>query len=43
MHKIRAEYSRQQAVVIPSPARKEVPELASAWVMKEVPTSQVKK
>lgn len=37
MHKIRADYGNYQAVVIPSPARREVPELANAWVMKEVP------
>lgn len=37
MHKIRADYANYQAVVIPSPARREVPELANAWVMKEVP------
>lgn len=36
-HKIRADYGNYQAVVIPSPARREVPELANAWVMKEVP------
>jgi len=38
VHRIKAEYGRQHAVVIPSPARKEVPELANAWVLKEVPT-----
>jgi phenylpropionate dioxygenase-like ring-hydroxylating dioxygenase large terminal subunit len=37
-HRIADEYSRRQAVVIPSPARREIPELAHAWVMKEVPT-----
>ena len=37
MHRIRADYGNYQAVVIPSPARREVPELANAWVMKEVP------
>lgn len=37
MHLIKSDYSRHQAVVIPSPARREVPELASAWVLKEVP------
>lgn len=36
-HKIRADYANYQAVVIPSPARREIPELANAWVMKEVP------
>lgn len=36
-HKIAAEFNKVQAVVIPSPARREVPELAKAWVMKEVP------
>jgi phenylpropionate dioxygenase-like ring-hydroxylating dioxygenase large terminal subunit len=40
-HCIESEYSRHQAVVIPSPARKEVPELAHAWVLKEVPVKQV--
>jgi len=43
IHRIKADYGRQHAVVIPSPARKEVPELANAWVLKEVPTTQVKK
>jgi hypothetical protein len=38
MHKIQADYGNYQAVVIPSPARREIPELANAWVMKEVPT-----
>lgn len=38
MHLIQAEYANIKAVVIPSPARREVPELAAAWVMKEVPT-----
>lgn len=37
-HLIQAEYANIKAVVIPSPARREVPELAAAWVMKEVPT-----
>ena len=32
--------SRHQAVVIPSPARREIPELANAWVMKEVPVKK---
>ncbi len=36
-HKIASEYTHHQAVVIPSPARREIPELANAWVMKEVP------
>jgi hypothetical protein len=36
-HRIQTEFARQQAVVIPSPARREVAELAKAWVMKEVP------
>lgn len=35
---ISAEYANVKAVVIPSPARREVPELAAAWVMKKVPT-----
>ncbi|HEX2622792.1 MAG TPA: aromatic ring-hydroxylating dioxygenase subunit alpha [Phototrophicaceae bacterium] len=39
-HLIRAEYANVKAVVIPSPARREIPELANAWVMKEVPTKQ---
>lgn len=43
IHRIKAEYGRQHAVVIPSPARKEVPELANAWVLKEVPTTESKK
>lgn len=37
-HRIASDYARHQAVVIPSPARKEIPELAQAWVLKEVPT-----
>lgn len=37
-HLIQAEYANIKAVVIPSPARREVPELAAAWVLKEVPT-----
>ena len=37
MHKIQADYGNYQTVVIPSPARRENPELANAWVMKEVP------
>ncbi len=36
-HLIQSEYSRHQAVVIPSPARREIPELGNAWVVKEVP------
>ncbi|GIV83898.1 MAG: hypothetical protein KatS3mg052_0905 [Candidatus Roseilinea sp.] len=39
-HLIQAEYANIKAVVIPSPARREVPELAAAWVMKEAPTIQ---
>ena len=39
-HLIQSDYSRHQAVVIPSPARREVPELANAWVMKEVPVKK---
>jgi phenylpropionate dioxygenase-like ring-hydroxylating dioxygenase large terminal subunit len=39
-HKITSEYTHHQAVVIPSPARREIPELAKAWVMKEVPTTK---
>ncbi len=38
VRRIKQEYGRQRAVVIPSPARREVPELARAWVLKEVPT-----
>lgn len=41
-HLIESEYANVKAVVIPSPARKEIPELAKAWVMKEVPTRQLK-
>jgi hypothetical protein len=37
-HRIKGEGPTGEAVVIPSPARREVPELAHAWVMKEVPT-----
>lgn len=37
-HLIESQYANIKAVVIPSPARREVPELAKAWVMKEVPT-----
>ncbi|WP_322820199.1 aromatic ring-hydroxylating dioxygenase subunit alpha [Chloroflexus sp.] len=40
VRRIKQEYGRQRAVVIPSPARREVPELARAWVLKEVPTVQ---
>ncbi|NJN44728.1 MAG: hypothetical protein HC806_08430 [Anaerolineae bacterium] len=40
-HRIQTEFARQQAVVIPSPARREVAELAKAWVMKEVPVKKV--
>jgi hypothetical protein len=42
-HRIKTEFGRQHAVVIPSPARKEVPELAKAWVLREVPVKQVDK
>jgi phenylpropionate dioxygenase-like ring-hydroxylating dioxygenase large terminal subunit len=41
-HRIQAEYANVKAVVIPSPARREIPELAKAWVMKEVPVRQPK-
>jgi phenylpropionate dioxygenase-like ring-hydroxylating dioxygenase large terminal subunit len=41
MHKIRSEYTGRTFTVIPSPSRKEVPELANAWVMKQVPTTKV--
>jgi hypothetical protein len=37
LHKIESEYTRHQATVIPSPARRSNPEFANAWVMKEVP------
>lgn len=37
-HKVRSGYSAHTATVIPSPMRREVPELANAWIMKEVPT-----
>ena len=37
MHRIQSEYTQHQATVIPSPARRNNPELANAWVMKEVP------
>lgn len=37
-HLIKSEYTNVKAVVIPSPARREIPELKNAWVMKEVPT-----
>ena len=40
MHKIRSELTGRMFTVIPSPTRKEVPELAHAWVMKEVPSIQ---
>ncbi len=43
VRRIKQEYGRQRAVVIPSPARREVPELAHAWVMKTVPTVQSRK
>ncbi|MFT5222664.1 MAG: phenylpropionate dioxygenase-like ring-hydroxylating dioxygenase large terminal subunit [Glaciecola sp.] len=36
-HKVSSGYSKHTATVIPSPARREVAELANAWVMKEVP------
>jgi phenylpropionate dioxygenase-like ring-hydroxylating dioxygenase large terminal subunit len=40
MHKIRSELTGRTFVVILSPTRREVPELAHAWVMKEVPSIQ---
>jgi phenylpropionate dioxygenase-like ring-hydroxylating dioxygenase large terminal subunit len=40
MHKIRSELTGRTFTVIPSPSRREVPELANAWVMKEVPQIQ---
>lgn len=36
-HRVRSAYSRHEATVIPSPARREIPELSHAWVRKEVP------
>lgn len=39
-HKIRLELSGRVFTVITSPARKEVPELARAWIKKEVPVLQ---
>ena len=36
-HRVVGDTPRTEATVIPSPARREVPELARAWVMKEVP------
>lgn len=41
-HRIQSEYANVKAVVIPSPARREIPELEKAWVMKEVPVRQTK-
>jgi phenylpropionate dioxygenase-like ring-hydroxylating dioxygenase large terminal subunit len=40
-HLIRARYSGRSAVVIPSPARRAIPELEKAWVMPEVPVIQL--
>ena len=40
MHKIRSEQTGRIFTVIPSPSRREVPELANAWVMKEIPSIQ---
>ncbi len=40
MHKIRSEFTGRTFTVIPSPTRREVPELAQAWVKKEVPSVQ---
>ena len=42
-HLIKSEYTNVKAVVIPSPARREIPDLKNAWVMKEVPTRKTKK
>lgn len=36
-HRIESEYTGRRAVVIPSPARREDPELERSWVMREVP------
>lgn len=41
-HLIKSEYTNVKAVVIPSPARRGIPELKNAWVMKEVPTRTTK-
>jgi hypothetical protein len=35
-HRLRTNQPRGEATVIPSPARRENPDLAHAWVMKEV-------
>ncbi|MCP4139118.1 MAG: aromatic ring-hydroxylating dioxygenase subunit alpha [Chloroflexi bacterium] len=43
IHRIKTEIGREEAVVIPSPARKGIPELEKAWVLKEVPTTAPKK
>lgn len=40
---IRSRHTGRSAVVIPSPARREVPELRQAWVMPEVPVIQLRK
>ena len=40
---IRSKHTGRSAVVIPSPARREQPELARAWVMPEVPVLQLRK
>lgn len=42
-HRIQSEYANVKAVVIPSPARRAIPELAKAWVMKEVPVRDTRK
>ena len=41
-HKIETEFAHRQFTVIPSPARREVPELARAWQIKEVPVQRGK-
>lgn len=41
-HKIQTEFAHRQYTVIPSPARREAPELARAWQIKEVPVQRGK-
>ena len=36
-HIVQADFADIKAVVIPSPGRREIPGLAEAWVMKQVP------
>jgi hypothetical protein len=42
-HLIQSEYANVKAVVIPSPARREIPELKNAWVMMEVPVKNTRR